>query len=184
MNTATTYDDSARQPLIATDQLVNERLVLWYFIAALTYLVISMLGGLLMALQLVHWNPLNGLELLSPGRWRMVHTNAVAYGFLANAFLGSLHWSVPRLTLRPVLSNALSYFIFVAWQVVVLSTAVGILLGQAQGVEWGETPVWIDPLALAGLLLVAINFMVPIAQARGPLYVTLWYFMAAFVWTF
>jgi cytochrome c oxidase cbb3-type subunit 1 len=67
---------------------------------------------------------------------------------------------------------------------VVVSTAVGILLGQAQGVEWGETPVWIDPLALAGLALVAVNFMAPIVQTKGPLYVTLWYFMAAFVWTF
>ena len=65
-----------------------------------------------------------------------------------------------------------------------LATAVGIMLGQAQGVEWGETPVWIDPLALVGLLLVAINFMAPIARTKGPLYVTLWYFMAAFVWTF
>jgi cytochrome c oxidase cbb3-type subunit I len=166
------------------DLLVDERLVRWYFYAALAYLLISMLGGMLMALQLVRQNPLRGIELFSPGRWRMVHTNAVAYGFLANAFLGSLHWAVPRLTLRPVLNRGLSYFIFVAWQVVVVSTAVGIVLGQAQGVEWGETPVWIDPLALAGLLLVAVNFMAPIAGARGPLYVTLWYFMAAFVWTF
>ena len=188
------------------DELVESRLVAWYFLAALTYLLISMLGGILMALQLVHWNPLQGIELLSPGRWRMVHTNAVAYGFLANAFLGSLHWSVPRLTMHRVASRALSYFIFVAWQVVVLSTAAAIIFGPslqnqawvadltrswgsavslgAQGVEWGETPFWIDPLALAGLLLVAINFMVPIAKARGPLYVTLWYFMAAFVWTF
>jgi cytochrome c oxidase cbb3-type subunit 1 len=184
MNTETTRDSSAANALPPTEQLVNEQLVLWYFIAALSYMVISMIGGLLMALQLVHWNPLNGHELMSPGRWRMIHTNAIAYGFLANAFLGALHWSIPRLTLRPVFNNALSYFIFGAWQVVVLSTAVGILLGQAQGVEWGETPVWIDPLALAGLLLVAINFMVPIGLAKGPLYVTLWYFMASFVWTF
>lgn len=165
-------------------QLVDEQIVLWYFLAALGYMAISMLAGLLMALQLVRWNPLNGVELLSPGRWRMIHTNAIAYGFLANAFLGALHWAVPRLTLKPVLHPYLSRFIFAAWQVVVLSTAVGIVLGEAQGVEWGETPVWIDPLAQAGLLLVAINFMTPIAKAKGPLYVTLWYFMAAFVWTF
>ena len=131
----------------------------------------------------------------------MVHTNAIAYGFLANAFLGALHWAVPRLTLKPVLESALSWFIFGAWQVVVLSTAVGIVLGPtlqahstalaslpfslgAQGVEWGETPVWIDPLALLGLVLVAVNFMPPIIRTSGPLYVTLWYFMAAFVWTF
>ena len=166
------------------EELVDERMVRWHFIAALTYLAISLLAGLLMALQLIHWNPLRGVELLSPGRWRMVHTNAIAYGFLANAFLGALHWAVPRLTLKPVQSRALSFFIYVAWQAVVLSTAVGILLGQAQGVEWGETPVWIDPVALLGLLLVAVNFMAPITRAKGPLYVTLWYFMAAFIWTF
>jgi cytochrome c oxidase cbb3-type subunit 1 len=180
----TTLPDTAREPAAEQGRLVNERIVLWFFLAALVYLFISMLAGILMALQLVSWNPLAGIELLSPGRWRMVHTNAIAYGFLANAFLGALHWAVPRLTLRPVLSEKLSWFIFAAWQVVVLGTAAGILLGHAQGIEWGETPTFIDPLALAGLLLVAVNFMAPITQARGPLYVTLWYFMAAFVWTF
>ncbi len=164
--------------------LVIERLVCWYFIAALVYLFISFAGGLLMALQLVQWNPFQSSEYLSPGRWRMVHTNAIAYGFIANCFLGALHWAVPRLTLKPVLHKGLSYFIFVAWQIVVCSTAVGILMGEAQGVEWGETPVWIDPLALLGLALVAVNFMTPIVRTEGPLYVTLWYFMAAFVWTF
>jgi cytochrome c oxidase cbb3-type subunit 1 len=165
-------------------ELVDERLVSWYFLAALGYLFVSMLGGFLMGFQLVRISPFRGIELFSPGRWRMIHTNAVAYGFLANAFLGALHWAVPRLSLRRVLSRPLSYFIFAAWQVVVLSTAVGILFGQAQALEWGETPVWIDPLALAGLLLVAINFMAPISRLTGPMYVSLWYFMAAFVWTF
>jgi cytochrome c oxidase cbb3-type subunit 1 len=165
-------------------ELVEERLVLWYFVAALTFLFVSMLAGLLMASQLQRLNPLRGIELFSPGRWRMIHTNAVAYGFLANGFLGILHWAVPRLTLRPVLSRRLSYAIFLAWQAVVLATAVGLLLGEAQGLEWGETPVWIDPVALAGLLLVAINFVAPIAKTVGPMYVSLWYFLAAFVWTF
>lgn len=164
--------------------LVEERLVWWYFLAAALYLAVSLVGGLWMALQLVNWNPHQGIELLSPGRWRMIHTNGAAYGFLANAFLGALHWAIPRLTLRPVLSRKLSYFIFFAWQAVVLGTAGGILFGRAQGVEWGETPTFIDPLAQAGLLLVAVNFMAPIVRATGPLYVTLWYFMAAFVWTF
>ena len=164
-------------------QLVETRLVAFYFLAALAYLFISMLGGFLMALQLVHFNPLRGIELLSPGRWRMVHTNAIAYGFLANAFLGALHWAIPRLTLKPVFNRTLSYLIFVAWQIVVISTAVGIILGQAQGLEWGETPVWIDPVALLGLVLVTINFTIPMTQAKGPMYVSLWYFMAAFVWT-
>ena len=68
--------------------LVDERIVIFYYVAALSFLTISMIAGLLMALQLVHWYPFKGVELLSPGRWRMIHTNAIAYGFLANAFLG------------------------------------------------------------------------------------------------
>ena len=186
-------------------ELVDEKLVVWYFYAALLFMTISMLAGILVALQLVHWNPLNGVELLSPGRWRMIHTNAIAYGFLANAFLGTLHWVVPRLTFHKVASVYLSYFIFCAWQAVVLLTAAGIIFGPtfqdqpwilnlakqyhlpmnlgAQGLEWGETPFWIDPISLVGLVLVAVNFMVPIAKSKGPMYVTLWYFMAMFVWT-
>jgi cytochrome c oxidase cbb3-type subunit 1 len=165
-------------------RLVIERLVFWYLIAALGYMAVSLLGGLIMALQLINHNPLRGIEMFSPARWRMVHTNAIAYGFIANAFLGMLHWAVPRLTMKPVLGVRLSYFIFAAWQVVVLSTAVGIIFGQAQGVEWGETPVWIDPLAQVGLLLVMINFLAPILKTKGAMYVSLWYFMAAFPWTF
>ena len=184
MSEAPSGSFSSSEADLRHNDLVDERLVAWYFLAALAYLFISLTGGLLMALQLVQWNPHQGMEYLSPGRWRMVHTNAIAYGFLANCFLGALHWAIPRLTLKTVLSKPLSYFIFLAWQVVVVSTAVGIIMGQAQGIEWGETPVWIDPLALAGLALVAVNFMAPIVQTKGPLYVTLWYFMAAFVWTF
>jgi cytochrome c oxidase cbb3-type subunit 1 len=137
-----------------------------------------------MAFQLIQHNPLQGIELLSPGRWRMIHTNAIAYGFIANAFLGALHWAIPRLTFRPVFDRRLSWLIFGAWQLVVLSTAGGLMFGQAQALEWGETPVWIDPVAQLGLLLVAINFVAPIMQNTGPMYVTLWYFLAAFVWTF
>lgn len=176
--------NDARSDVLPQSELVMERLIVWYFLAALGYLTVSMVGGFLMGFQLIRHNPLNGIELFSPGRWRMIHTNAVAYGFIANAFLGILHWIVPRLTMRPVLSRPLSYLIFGAWQFVVLSTAVGLLLGEAQGLEWGETPVWIDPVAQLGLFLVAVNFLLPILMVRGPMYVTLWYFIAAFVWTF
>ena len=203
--TVANSEDTPAETAPRHEDLVEERLILWYYYAALTFLTISMLAGILMALQLVKWNPLNGLEIFSPGRWRMIHTNAIAYGFLANAFLGTIHWAIPRLTFHPVLSKKLSYFIFFAWQFVVLSTAAGIIIGPtlqdqpwllalakqyhlpmslgAQGLEWGETPFWIDPLSLVGLLLVGLNFMAPIARTQGPMYVSLWYFMAMFVWT-
>ena len=198
--------DATSEPVPHVDELVDRRIVFWYFLAASFYLAVSMIGGILMALQLVRWNPLNGVEFFSPGRWRLIHTNAVAYGFLANGFLGMLHWTVPRLTMHRVASRALSWFIFYAWQAIVLSSAAAFIVGPmfqsaawvqaaavrysiafslgGQGVEWGETPFWVDPVALLGLALVAVNFLVPIMKTKGPLYVSLWYFIAAFVWTF
>ena len=127
-----------------TGELVEERLVLWYFFAALTYLFISMLGGILMALQLIdsepvgrHRIPLAGSLADDPHQCRGVWLSGE---FLSRRYTGRYPGS------RCAVANrAMSYFIFCAWQVVVLSTAVGIMFGQAQGVEWGETPVWIDP---------------------------------------
>jgi cytochrome c oxidase cbb3-type subunit 1 len=164
-------------------KLVDVPLVKWHLLAGFAYLLIAMLAGLLYSLQFMQHYPLAGIELFSPGRWRFVHTQGVAYGFIANIFLGMLHWVVPRLTFRPALHRGLSLFIFFAWQAVVLATVVGVLTGHAQALEWGETPVWIDPIALVGLILVAINFMAPIMKVQGPMYVTLWYFIAAFIWT-
>ncbi len=183
MSTAqATAADIPREPE-TVHGLVDVALVRWYLVAGLGYLLISMLAGLLFSLQFLQKYPFADMEIFSPARWRMVHTNAVAYGFIANAFLGMLHWAIPRMTLRPVLSRPLSWFIFFAWQLVVLATAAGLLMGQAQALEWGETPVWIDPIAQVGLVLVAVNFIAPIARTRGPMYVSLWYFLAALVWT-
>ena len=47
------------------EELVDERLVFWYFVAALTFMFASMLGGLLMGIQLTRMNPFKGIELLS-----------------------------------------------------------------------------------------------------------------------
>lgn len=171
------------QPVDAAVELVDRKLVLWHLVAALVFLGVSILAGFLFSLQFLQLYPFEGMEIFSPGRWRMVHTNGVAYGFLANAFLGSIYWAVPRLTLRPVLHRGLSWFIFWAWQAIVVATAGGLLLGQAQALEWGETPVWVDPVALVGLILVAFNFLAPIRRAQGPMYVAVWYFIAAFIWT-
>lgn len=184
MSVITASSGAMNVPALAAGRaLIETRLVWWYFAASLTYMIVAMLAGFLFSLQFLQHYPLAGIELFSPGRWRLVHTNGVAYGFIANAFLGMLHWAVPRLTLRPVRGRGLSYFIFFAWQAVVLATVVGLLTGQAQAVEWGETPTWVDPVALAGLILVAVNFLHPILQVQGPMYVTLWYYVAAFVWT-
>jgi cytochrome c oxidase cbb3-type subunit 1 len=163
---------------------VDTKIVQWYLVAGLTYFAIALLAGFLFSLQFLQHYPFPGVELLSPGRIRMLHTNGVAYGFILNCFLGALHWVVPRLTRHPVASKTLSWMIFWAVQAIVVATVIGITAGRAQAVEWGETPIWVDPFVVVGLILMGINFSVPILKAsKQPLYVSLWYFSVAFIWT-
>ncbi|MBI5396225.1 MAG: cbb3-type cytochrome c oxidase subunit I [Verrucomicrobia bacterium] len=177
--------------------LVDQKLVKYHFVAGMVYLMVALMAGFLFALQFLQHYPHSGVEWLSPGRIRMIHTNAVAYGFLLNCLLAGAYWAVPRLSGHPVWSRFVSWFLFWAIQAIVIFTVFGILFGptlgykwgiqhwlQAQAIEWGETPILIDPVVVVGLILIAINFMRPIIKgADKPLYVSLWYFSAGFIWT-
>lgn len=164
--------------------LVNIALVRAHLTASMVFYAALLLAGLSYGLQLTNAYPFPGIAVLSPGRVRMVHTNMAAYGFIANAFMGGMLWAIPRLTLRPVLSDSLGWLIFWAWQLILVLTIGGLLLGYAQAIEWGETPIFVDPLVVVGLVLLVINLSYPILRSneRG-LYVSLWYFLAAFAWT-
>ena len=133
--------------------LVNYPLVRAHLAASAFFLAVSLLAGLSYAFQFNNLYPFAGIEWLSPGRVRMVHTNMAAYGFLANAFIGGMLFAIPRLTRRPILSDGLGRIIFAAWQLILVLTIVGQLAGYGQAIEWGETPIFVDPLVLVGLVL-------------------------------
>ncbi len=167
-----------------TDPLVDRALVKAHFIAAFVFLMAGLLTGFLYSLQFLQKYPFPGVELLSPGRIRVIHTAGVAYGFIVNGLLGGINWAIPRLTGNRTLSPKLGWFIFIAWQLILVASVVGFLLGQMQAVEWGETPIWIDPVAVLGLILVAVQFLTPIIRTGNKnIYVSLWYFSVAFIWT-
>ena len=164
--------------------LVNLELIRWHLTASAAFFTLSLLGGLAYSFQFNQMYPFAGIEWLSPGRVRMVHTNMAAYGFIANAFIGGMLFAIPRLTRRPILSDKLGWVIFVAWQLCMVLTVGGQLAGYGQGIEWGETPIFVDPLILVGLVLLVLNLATPIVTSSEPgLYVSLWYFLAAFAWT-
>ncbi|MFQ5752174.1 MAG: cbb3-type cytochrome c oxidase subunit I [bacterium] len=164
--------------------LVNMALVKAHLIASVVFFTALLLAGLSYSLLLNRLNPFPGVEFLSAGRLRMVHTNMAAYGFIFNAFLAGIIYAIPRLTKRPILSDKLGWLIFWVWQAIVTATLLGILSGYAQAIEWGETPIFVDPLVVVGWVLIVTNLIVPIikTQERG-LYVSSWYFLAAFIWT-
>jgi cytochrome c oxidase cbb3-type subunit 1 len=179
----TTATATATTPQADAGPLVERPIVKAHIIAGFSFFFLSLFAGLFYALQLSRLYPFPGVQLLSPGRLRMVHTNAIAYGFLLNNFMAALYWIVPRLTGQKVLSKKLSWVIFFAWQLIIGLAMVGIIGGKAQGIEWGETPTFVDPLVVVGAALLIANVSTPILRIRArKLYVTLWYFGAMMVW--
>ncbi len=163
--------------------LVDRPMVKAHLMAGMSYFLIAIFAGAFYGMQLDRIYPFPGVEWASPGRLRMLHTNAVAFGFLMNCFIAALYWIVPRLTGFPVLSRKLSRVILPVWQLIILMAALGILGGHAQAAEWGETPTWIDPFVIVGVALLILNVVTPIFKVRErKLYVSLWYFGAMFVW--
>ncbi len=175
--------------------LVNKALVKWHFVFAMGFMLTSMTFGFLVALNFNHLYPFQDIEWLSVNRLRLLHTNEIAYGFLVNGFIGALYYAVPRMTGRPVLANWLGWVILVVWQALVVSTSLGQILGFGQAVEWGETPtgfrpgtfelqyIPVDFLIELGAVLVALQFLIPIARSiHRTMYVSLWYISAGIVW--
>jgi cytochrome c oxidase cbb3-type subunit 1 len=164
--------------------LVNKGIVRAHLAAAMAAFVVAMLSGFFFSLLFLQRYPFEGIPLLSPGRVRMVHTNLIAFGFLFNALVGGAYWAIPRVTGRPIFNDKLGWLIFWVWQAVILATFLGILAGQAQAVEWGETPIWVDPVVVVGALLLMLQFLPCMIRSEGKaLYVTAWYITAGLIWT-
>ncbi len=155
---------------------VYEKLVLGYFLASLGFALAGMLAGMFYSLQFLQIYPFTGIELFSPGRWRIVHTTIVTYGFIGNACLGALHWIVPRLTGRPILTNARSLVLMMAWQLILLATVAGVILGQTRAVPWGEAPPWIAPFITLTLAMISAGLFIPFFKTQRPRPIALWYF--------
>jgi cytochrome c oxidase cbb3-type subunit 1 len=147
-------------------------------------IIIVVLTGLLYSLQFIDLYPLKGIAFLSPGRVRMVHTQGIAYGWLANIFFAIVYWMIPKLTGKNLLSNKLAWYCFYIYNTLVLGAVVMILAGYGQALEWGETPTLLDPFIAIAVVLVVVNVVTSIWRGRHePYYVTVWYVLAALIWT-
>ncbi len=174
-----------KSPYYATEEtLVDYAMVKMHLAVAPIFLLVSLLAGLAYSLQFLNAYPFPGISWLSPGRVRMLHTNAIAYAWLAYAFIGLLHYIIPKITGERVWNPKVSRFVAWAWIGIVGGTVVGLLGGTAQALEWGETPTWLDPIIVVVYAIMAINFIVPVVKSKQKhMYVSAWYIVAALIWT-
>ncbi len=148
------------------------------------YVIIAVVAGLTYSMQFIDMYPFKDVAFLSPGRVRMVHTQSVAYAWLANGLIGLIYYIIPKLTGEKILSEKLGLFAVWAYNILVLSVVAFILGGFGQALEWGETPIFLDPFLAVAVLCMVVNLITPIYKARHKtFYVSVWYILAALIWT-
>ncbi len=157
----------------------NDSVVRWFAIASVIYGVVGMLVGVIIAAQLA-WPELNmGIEWISYGRLRPLHTNAVIFAFGGSALFATSYYIVQRTCHTPLFSNALAWFTFIGWNIVIVSAVVTLPLGLTEGKEYAEL-IWpVDLLIAVTWVVYAIVFFgtVGIRKVKH-IYVANWFFGA------
>lgn len=155
------------------------RKFLW---ATIVWGLVGFTVGLLIALQLA--NPMFnfGIEWLSFGRLRPLHTNAVIFAFAGNAIFTGAYYSTQRLLKTRMFSDGLSKFHFWGWQAIIVAAALTLPLGFTQAKEYAELE-WPIDLAIAVVWVAfAINFFGTIARRRERhIYVAIWFYIASII---
>ncbi len=143
--------------------------------------VVGMLVGLFAALQLVVPD-LNLAKWFSFGRIRPVHTNAVIFAFVGNAFFAGAYYSLQRLLKARMFSDTLSKIHFWGWQLIILAAAITLPLGMTQGKEYAELEWPIDIAITIVWVIFGINMMGTVLKRRERhLYVAIWFYIATWV---
>ena len=160
----------------------DNRIVRDFLVAALAWGVVGLLVGVIIAAQLV-WPALNfDLSILSYGRLRPLHTNAVIFAFAGNAIFAGIYYSSQRLLKAAMFDRRLSLFHFWSWQVIILLAAITLPLGITSGKEYAELEWPIDILIALSWIGFGINLFGTIIKRREPhLYVAMWFYIATWV---
>jgi len=121
---------------------------------------------------------------LTFGRLRPVHTNGVVWGAFSTLFIGLCHWVVPRLCGTRLWREGWSRPLLIVWNANLIVAMVLLLAGWNRGWELGELPLGNVLVILSVMLALTVQLLMTIRRRREtPLYVSLWYLIAALVWT-
>jgi cytochrome c oxidase cbb3-type subunit I/II len=168
---------------IKFDQFAYDNAIVRKFlIASITFGIVGMLVGLLVALQLV-FPALNfGVEYTTFGRIRPLHTNAIIFAFVGNGLFAGVYYSLQRLCKTRMWSDKLSNIHFWGWQTIILAAAITLPLGITSSKEYAELE-WPIDIAIAAIWVVfGWNMFATILNRRERhLYVAIWFYIATFV---
>jgi cytochrome c oxidase cbb3-type subunit I len=162
------------QPAVYDDGVVRG-----FAVMSVIYGVVGMLVGVIIAAQLT-WPELNmGIEWLTYGRLRPLHTNAVIFAFGGSVLFATSYYVVQRTCHTALFSSKLAWFTFWGWNAVIVSAVITLPMGLTQSKEYAEL-IWpVDLLIAVVWVAYAIVFFgtVGIRKVRH-IYVANWFFGA------
>ena len=152
-----------------------------FALASVLWGIVGMLVGVIVGIQLAA-HQANVHPMLSFGRLRPLHTNAVIFAFVGNMVFAGVYHSSQRLLKARLGSDMLSKIHFWGWQAIIVAAAVTLPLGISQGKEYAELE-WPIDLAIAAVWIVfAINFFWMLARRNEKhLYVAVWFYIASII---
>jgi len=144
--------------------------------------VVGFLVGVIIAAQLSFWQANLGVEWLSFGRLRPLHTNAAIFAFVGNGMFAGIYYSTQRLLKTRLANDMLSWAHFWLYQLIIVAAAVTLPLGLTQGKEYAEL-IWpIDLMVVVVWVIFAVNFFWTIAKRNEKnMYVAIWFYIATIV---
>jgi len=170
-------DSMASDSAISYEYDVVRGFAVW----SLIWGVVGILIGLVIAFQMVY-PELNIGPWLSFGRLRVVHTNALAFGFGLGAIFGMFYYIVQRLCKVPLLLPGLAKAHLWIFNLAIAAAAVTLLMGYSQSKEYAELEWPLDIGVVIIWVMFAINIIGTIIKRKEPeMYVSLWYIMATIV---
>ena len=160
----------------------DDAVVRWFMGASILWGIVGMLVGVIVALQLADPRFNMGLEWLSFGRLRPLHTNAVIFAFAGNAIFAAVYYSSQRLLKARMFSDVLSRIHFWGWQAIIVAAAITLPLGFTQGKEYAELEWPIDIAVVCVWVVFAVNFIGTLLRRRERhLYVAIWFYIATVI---
>ena len=172
------------QEAVAGKILHEDKSARMFIYMSITFFLVTILVGLIMAIKFIAPEFLGGIGALSFGRIRAIHTNGVLFGWLLAANMGLAYYIVPRLCGTKLFSEKLGMATMWLWVGIILGAVVTLASGNTQGREYLELNMVLDILVTIAWVMFAVNIFGTIAQRTyEQMYVSLWYLMGAILWT-
>lgn len=160
----------------------DDKIVKKFSIATIIWGAVGMLVGVLLAAQLADYRLNLGLEWITFGRLRPLHTNAIIFAFVGNSIFAGIYHSSQRLLKARLFSDTLSNIHFWGWQLIIVLAALTLPLGITSGKEYAELEWPIDLLITVIWVVFAVNFFGTIAKRREKhIYVSIWFYIASII---